>query len=170
MIYHWVHTGQLAARRGQGSRLCIPWNDQVSARCQELITQSARISRTARPRTLPAPPSPAADGEVSVTEAAYRLGCSHWVIYYWIDTGKLAARRSADGRLRIPWNDQVQAQCCTRLGQSGHLNPAARKTKPRQRPAMPVPAGTVRPSAPPRGQRRSQQTKSSPDVTAGGAV
>ena len=133
VIYHWIHTGQLTARRGQSSRLCIPWNDQVSARCQELVTQSARLGRTACPRTLPAPPSPAADGEVSVTEAAYQLGCSIHVIYYWIDTGKLAARRSQGGRLCIPWNDQVQAECRAWIELSGHLNPAARKTKPRRR-------------------------------------
>jgi excisionase family DNA binding protein len=133
VIYHWIHTGQLAARRGQGSRLCIPWNDQVRARCRELITQSARMNRAARPRTLPAPPSPAAEGEISVTEAAYRLGCSTWVIYYWIETGKLAARRGPANRLHIPWDKKVQAECRARIGQSGHLNPAARKTKPRQR-------------------------------------
>ena len=60
VIYHWIHTGQLTARRGSGSRFCIPWDDQVSASCQDLIAQSARLGRTARPRTLPAPPSPAA--------------------------------------------------------------------------------------------------------------
>jgi hypothetical protein len=35
---------------------------------------------------LSAPPSPATDGEVSVTEAAYRLGCSigvRWQIGSW---------------------------------------------------------------------------------------
>jgi excisionase family DNA binding protein len=133
VIYHWIHTGQLTARRSSGGRLCIRWNDQVRARCQELIAQSARLGRTARPRTLPAPPSPAAGGEVSVTEAAYQLGCSTYVIYYWIGTGKLAARRGQGGRLHIPWNDQVQAGCRARIEQSGHLNPAARKTKPRQR-------------------------------------
>jgi hypothetical protein len=53
---------------------------------------------------LPALPSPACDGEVSVTEAAYRLGCNTWVMYYWIDTGKLAARRSSGNQLCIPWN------------------------------------------------------------------
>jgi excisionase family DNA binding protein len=133
VIYHWIHTGQLTARRSSGSRLCIPWNDQVSACCQELVTQSARLGRAARPRTLPAPPSPAADGEVSVTEAAYRLGCSTYVIYDWIETGKLAARRGTGNRLHIPWNDQIQAGCRTRIEQSGHLNPAARKTRPRRR-------------------------------------
>jgi excisionase family DNA binding protein len=133
VIYHWVHTGQMTARRGSGNQLCIPWDDQVRASCQELITQSARMSRAARPRKLPAPPSPTAEGEVSVTDAAYQLGCSTWVIYYWIETGKLAACRGAGNRLHIPWNNQVQAECRARIEQSGHLNSAARKTKPRQR-------------------------------------
>src|SRR5258707_918481 len=131
VIYHWVHTGQLTARRSSGSRLCIPWDAQVRAGCQELITQSARLGRAARPRTLPAPPSPAAEGEVSVTEAAYQLGCSTYAISDWIETGKLAARRAPGNRLTIHWKEQVQAQCRARIEQSGHLNPEARKTKPR---------------------------------------
>ena len=57
----------------------------------------------------------------------------HHVIYYWIETGKLAACRGPGDRLHIPWNDQVQAECRARIEQSGHLNPAARKTKPRRR-------------------------------------
>ena len=133
VIYYWIQTGQLTARRGSGNRLCITWDGQVRARCQELITRSARLGRAARPRTLPAPPSPAADGEVSVTEAAYQLGCSTYVIYDWIETGKLAARRGAGNRLHIPWDEQVQAECRARIEQSGHLNPAARNTKPRHR-------------------------------------
>jgi len=133
VIYHWIHTGQLTARRSSGSRLCIRWDGQVRAGCQELITQSAHLGRAARPRMLPAPPSPAADDQVSVTEAAYQLGCSTYVIYDWIETGKLAARRGAGNRLHIPWDEQVQAKCRARIEQSGHLNPAARKTKPRRR-------------------------------------
>src|SRR5262249_5633895 len=58
-------------------------------------------------------PAPAAyaDGEVSVTEAARRLGCSTTVIYHWIHTGQLTARRSSGGRLCVPWDDQGQARC-----------------------------------------------------------
>ena len=133
VIYHWVHTGQLTARRGQGSRFCIPWNAQAEAVCRTRIAQSAHLGRAARPRTLPAPAFPAAHGEVSVTEAACRLGCSTGVIYYWIETGQLSARRGSGNRLHIPWNDQIQAECRNRIGQSGHLNPAARRTKPRRR-------------------------------------
>ncbi len=134
VIYHWIHTGQLTARRSSASRFCIPWDAQAEAGCRSRIAQSAHLGRAARPRTLPAPGFPAAGGgEVSVTEAACRLGCSAGVIYYWIETGQLSARRGAGNRLHIPWNDQIQAQCRNRIGQSGHLNPAARRTKPRRR-------------------------------------
>jgi DNA invertase Pin-like site-specific DNA recombinase len=134
VIYHWIRTGQLTARRGSASRFCIPWNAQAEAGCRTRIAQSAHLGRAARPRTLPAPAFPAADGgEVSVTEAACRLGCSTGVIYYWIQTGQLSARRGSGNRLHIPWDDQIQAECSSRIGQSGHLNPAARRTKPRRR-------------------------------------
>ena len=122
------------ARRGAASRFCIPWNDQAEAGCRTRIAQSAHLGRAARPRTLPAPALPAADGgEISVTEAACRVGCSTGVIYYWIETGQLSVRRGSGNRLHIPWNEQVQADCQRRVGQSGHLNPAARRTKPRRR-------------------------------------
>jgi excisionase family DNA binding protein len=134
VIYHWIHTGQLTARRGSASRFCIPWNAQAEAGCRTRIAQSAHLGRAARPRTLPAPAFPAADGgEISVTEAACQLGCSAGVIYYWIETGQLTARRGAGNRLHIRWNEQVQADCQRRIGQSGHLNPAARRTKPGRR-------------------------------------
>lgn len=80
-------------------------------------------------------PAPAAyaDDEISVGQAAERLGCSTGVVYYWIDTGQLDARRGSGNRLCIPWNGQVQHACNHRITESGHLNPAARRTKPRTR-------------------------------------
>ena len=133
IIYHWIHTGQLPARRGSARRFCISWNAQAEAGCRSRIQQSAHPGRTARPRKLPAPAFPGADGEISVTQAACRLGCSTWVIYYWIETGQLSARRGSGSRLHIPWNNQIQAECRSRIDQSGHLNPAARRTRPRRR-------------------------------------
>jgi DNA invertase Pin-like site-specific DNA recombinase len=79
---------------------------------------------------IPAP-APYADGEISVAQAAERLGCSAGVVYYWIDTGQLDARRGSGNRLCIPWNGQVQHTCNRRIIESGHLNPAARRSKPR---------------------------------------
>ena len=151
VIYHWIHTGQLTARRGQANRFCIPWNAQAEAGCRSRIAQSAHLGRTARPRTLPAPAFPAADAEISVTEAACQLGCSAGVIYYWIETGQLSARRGAGNRLHIPWNDQIQAvpqpHRAIRAPQSrrpAHQAPPAALRQPR----MSVPPAMLTSSAP----------------------
>src|SRR6266516_462279 len=81
---------------------------------------------------IPAPP-PYAASEISVAEAARRLGCSTGVIYYWIEAAQLNARRGSGNRLCITWNDQVEAACRHPIAESGHLNPPARRTKPRRR-------------------------------------
>jgi hypothetical protein len=83
---------------------------------------------------IPAP-APYAGTEISVAEAASRLGCSAGVIYYWIESAQLDARRGPGNRLCIPWTARVQAACRRRITGSGHLNPAARRTRPPQ-PAL----------------------------------
>ena len=55
---------------------------------------------------IPAPAA-CADGEISAAEAARQLGCSTAVIYHWIHTGQLTARRSSGNQLCIPWDDQA---------------------------------------------------------------
>jgi hypothetical protein len=81
---------------------------------------------------IPAP-NPYAPGEISVAEAAGRLGCSTGAVYYWLKTRQLPARRGAGNRLCIPWTDRVEAQCRARVAESGHLTPAARRSNPRKR-------------------------------------
>jgi DNA invertase Pin-like site-specific DNA recombinase len=83
---------------------------------------------------IPAP-APYAGTEISVAEAASRLGCSAGVIYYWIESAQLDARRGPGNRLCIPWTTRVEAACRRRITGSGHLNPAARRTRPPQ-PAL----------------------------------
>ena len=80
-------------------------------------------------------PAPAAyaDGEISVAELAAKLGCSTGTVYDWIKTGELAARRGTGNRLCIRWTDQIEAECRRWVTESGHLNPAARRTNPRAR-------------------------------------
>ena len=78
---------------------------------------------------IPAP-NPYTDGEISVADAAVRLGCSIGVVYDWIKTGKLSARRGPGNRLCIPWTDHVEAECRRRITESAHLNPAAHHTPP----------------------------------------
>jgi hypothetical protein len=78
---------------------------------------------------IPAP-TPYAYGEISVADAAQRLGCSIGVLYDWIKTGKLVARRGAGNRLCLSWTEHIEVDCRQRIANSGHLNPAARRTKP----------------------------------------
>jgi excisionase family DNA binding protein len=81
---------------------------------------------------IPAP-NPYTSTEISVADAARQLGTSSGVIYDWIKTGKLTARRAAGNRLCIPWTEHTALECRRRINESGHLNPAARRTKPRAR-------------------------------------
>ena len=70
-----------------------------------------------------------------MAQAASRLSCSAGVIYYWIESAQLDARRGPGNRLCIPWTARVEAACRRRITGSGHLNPAARRTRPPQ-PAL----------------------------------
>ena len=55
------------------------------------------------------------------------------VIYDWIETGQLDARRGPGGRLCIPWTPATRGGLPRRASPaSGHLNPAAGRTSPRQ--------------------------------------
>jgi DNA invertase Pin-like site-specific DNA recombinase len=75
-------------------------------------------------------PDPYAAGEISVAEAAARLGCSVGVVYYWTESAQLDARRGPGNRLCITWTPRVEAACRRRLAESGHLNPPARRGSP----------------------------------------
>ena len=78
-------------------------------------------------------PTPFTAGEISVADAAARLECSVGVIYDWIKTGKLAARRGRGNRLCIPWTHHVEAESCCRITESCHLNPAGSRITRRTR-------------------------------------
>ena len=77
-------------------------------------------------------PGPLAQGEISVAEAATRLGISADAVYYWIKAGHLAARRGPGNRLAITWTSEIETSCRARITSSGHLN------RPK---SQPIPAG-----------------------------
>jgi DNA invertase Pin-like site-specific DNA recombinase len=60
------------------------------------------------------------DGELTVAQAAARLGVSIQTIKYWIDHGYLTARRGPAGRYAIPFPPQVEATCRKRAASSFH--------------------------------------------------
>ena len=85
---------------------------------------------------IPAP-SPYTPGELSVAQAAGQLGCSTGVVYYWLKTGQLDARRGAGNRLCIPWTRRRRGRLPCPPGR-------IRAPQPRS-PAHQAPATTLRP-------------------------
>lgn len=59
--------------------------------------------------------------EITVADAAARLGVSNGTIHYWITHGQLPARRGHDGRWCIPFDADVEAACRARIEDSRHL-------------------------------------------------
>jgi DNA invertase Pin-like site-specific DNA recombinase len=61
------------------------------------------------------------DGELTVARLAERLAVAPGVIYAWITTGKLTARRGPANRLYIPFPPDVEQQCRRLVANSVHL-------------------------------------------------
>jgi hypothetical protein len=73
-------------------------------------------------------PSLFGDEEVGVHDLAQRLDVGDYVIYQWIQAGKLQARRVGHRKLAIRFNDEIEAACRQRLADSPrtrHLNQQA---------------------------------------------
>ncbi len=62
-----------------------------------------------------------APGELTVRQAAERLGVSDGTIYYWISHGQLTARRGPAGRLCIPFTPDIEQACRERITNSVHI-------------------------------------------------
>jgi hypothetical protein len=43
VVYYWIERDQLAARRGPGNRLCVPFSPEIEQACRERIVRSSRI-------------------------------------------------------------------------------------------------------------------------------
>ena len=70
------------------------------------------------PRTVPLH-----DGEITVQDAAHRLGVSASAIYYWLDNGQLPGRQAPSGRWCIPWNPDTEAMYRQKAAASFRLKP-----------------------------------------------
>jgi excisionase family DNA binding protein len=82
-------------------------------------------------RRVPAP-SGFQPGELSVDQVAARVGISADAVYYWIERGHLAARRTTGGRLCIAFTPEVEAACQKRVADSHHLSTGFRKVPARK--------------------------------------
>ena len=114
-IYGWVHTGALSARRGPGGRICIPFDAETEHACRQRAARSVHIARHITT-------DPPGEHEWSVKQMADALDISTNVVYYWLETGQLDARKGPDSRWLITYNADVEAVCRRRIAESGHLN------------------------------------------------
>ncbi|MBV8350635.1 MAG: recombinase family protein [Mycolicibacterium sp.] len=52
-VYDWIKTSKLAARRGSGNRLCIPWTEHIEVECRCRVAESAHLKPAARHTNAP---------------------------------------------------------------------------------------------------------------------
>jgi predicted site-specific integrase-resolvase len=113
-IYGWIHAGHLAARRGPGGRICIPFDAEVEHACQRRAAASVHIAR--HPST-----DPPGEHEWTVKQVAAALDISTNVIYYWVETGQFDAHKGPGSRWLITYNPDVEDICRARIAASCHL-------------------------------------------------
>jgi Recombinase len=107
--YYWITHHRLPARQDRSGRWCVPWNQAIEADCRRRIARSGHLN-PAGPGARPTPDA-AGHGEITVQDAADRLGVHDYDVYYWIRTKRLHTRRTSTGRIAIPWNNDVEADC-----------------------------------------------------------
>jgi DNA invertase Pin-like site-specific DNA recombinase len=124
-IHYWINNGFLPAHRGPANRWCIPFPPEIEAACRHRANDSAHQNRDIDPQ-------PRRDTELSVADAAGRLGVKPDVIYSWAQWGHIPSRRSQAGRLWIDYTPAVEQTCLQRIASSYKL-PDALKTQAAQR-------------------------------------
>jgi excisionase family DNA binding protein len=124
-VHYWITSGYLPARRGPAGRWCIPFPPDVEQDCRERAATSAHQHRDTGPGAR-------RDGELSVAEAAARLGVKPDVVYNWAQQGHLPARRGDAGRLWIDFTPAIEHACLQRMASSYKL-PAEIKAQAAQR-------------------------------------
>ena len=117
-VYEWTKSGKLAARRGFNGRLCVPLGPDFERACRERVAASTQIARDVTT-------SPARPHERTVAQVAATLAINTNVVYYWLETGWLDARKGPGGRWLIAFTADVESQCRQRIAASVHLKPVS---------------------------------------------
>ncbi|WP_434593865.1 recombinase family protein [Streptomyces sp. A5-4] len=121
VVYYQVRAGHLQARRTATGRIAILWNDEIHTRIRAQLAADPPGPTGIGSRLLPT--GTTARGELSVQNAAKQLGIRPGALYYWIRRGELAAHKTKDGRLSIPWSNSVKAACLQRAAHGQKFTP-----------------------------------------------
>ena len=82
------------------------------------VSWARHAHKVRAPRT-----QPLNDGEITVKQAAARLGITPDAVYYWISNALTPARKTPAGRWAIPWNPETETVYRQRVAESVHLKP-----------------------------------------------
>jgi len=115
-VYAWIKAGKLGARSGANDRLCVPFGPDVEQACRQRVATSTQLARNVTGE-------PAGPHERTVAEVAAALTISTNVVYYWLETGGLTARKGPGSRWLIIFTADVEAKCRQRVDASVHLKP-----------------------------------------------
>ena len=110
-IYNWIDNGWLAARKGPGRRVFIPFDSEVERACMDRVAMSAHIPN--KSETAVGEPH-----ERSVSQVASILCIPSSMVYYWIGTHQIDARKDPDGHWLVAFSDEVRATCRKRVAAS----------------------------------------------------
>ena len=102
-----------------------PSRPKSEAACRDRAAGSAHQHRDTDP-------APRREQELSIADAARRLGVKPDVIYAWAEWGHVPARRGDAGRLWIDFTPAIERACLERIASSYKL-PADIKTQAAQR-------------------------------------
>jgi excisionase family DNA binding protein len=116
-VYDWIKAGALAARRGPGGRLCVPFGADIERACRQRMAESTHVTRNASS-------APAGPHERTVAQVASLLAISTNVVYYWLETGQVPARKGPGSRWLIAFDAHVEQACRRRIAASVHLKPS----------------------------------------------
>ena len=125
VLYYWIRVGRLAAGKNTDGRWCIDWNPEVQTACRDWQAHPEQFG-PAGPGSRPLPDAAARDGELSIQQAAARLGVLPAAVAYQIRAGRLKTRHGTTGRVHIPWDDHVEADLRATLDRPKHPGPTGR--------------------------------------------
>jgi DNA invertase Pin-like site-specific DNA recombinase/predicted site-specific integrase-resolvase len=128
VLYYWIRVGRLAAGKNADGRWCIDWNPDVQAACRHWLAHPEQFL-PAGPGSRPLPADAVQDGELSIQQAAARLGVLPAAVAYQIRAGRLRTRHGHTGRVHIPWDDQVERDLRANLDRPKHPGPTGQGSR-----------------------------------------
>lgn len=112
-IYNWIDKGWLIARRDPCHRVFIPFDSDIERSLRDRVAMSAHTPD--RSGATPGEPH-----ERSVSQVASILHVPTSMVYYWIKSHQIDARKDPDGHWLIAFGDEVQSACRERIAASIH--------------------------------------------------